>query len=244
MFKGLVSIDCCFQACFKVRDASSAVIDEEPLVARENITEDAKFLPMLESQLKKNTKLVSDTIMGHLSTAGQLGGEADQEPRYWRAPWPLPFFESMVRTGHILHANLKMVEQVLEGAQQDALYDDIFKAIRQLPAWKSMGNLAIQQLWESIIMAKDVLDNVRGVPAPDIAANAIARETEDSRADSFKALFKSINTKSGLKFPPKGSRLKSLEYDQICRVNVVLMLMDASLDESNNITKECLKMIG
>merc|ERR1719174_2923532 len=178
----MVSIDCCFQACFKVRDENSAVIDEEPLVARENITEDKKFLPMLEAQLKTNTKVVSDTIMGHLTVGGQLGGEADQEPRYWRAPWPLPFFESMVRTGHILHANLKMVEQVLEGAEAEALYDDIFKAIRGLPAWKSTGNLAIQQLWESIMMARDVLNNVRGIPSPDIAAKAIAREAEDSRA--------------------------------------------------------------
>jgi len=237
LLKALMSVDAWFQAVFMTRLPEGDV--KGAMEKREDFMKDAAFAK--EIQRTFNGPRQTGTISGHLNMADMLGAEADKEPRYHRAAWPTAFFNRCVRIGHILRANLNMVEQVLQGSRSESLYTDIFGKIRETREWKAVQDDVVNTLGDAIFMVQEVLHNETAKPLPDVAEKAATMENSD-KLEAMDALFVTIN-KSGLKYPPDQG-LDSLEEDVICRINVILMLMDASVGNVADMTKECLKMAG
>jgi len=238
LLRGLMSIDVWFQAVFMARESSSDI--QGKFEGRQDFMRDQVFAH--EVQIMFNGPRVPHYISKALNMAGTLGGEADKEPRYHRAVWPLPFFSRCVRIGHVLRANLNMTEQVLAGSNSDSLYTDVFGKIRESKAWQACQNDVTSTLGDAIFMVQEVLHNETQKPMPDISEKAASMEGAD-KLDAIDELFDTIN-KSGLKYPAADFAMTTLEEDVICRINVVLMLMEASVEDVAEMVKECLKMVG
>jgi hypothetical protein len=238
LVRGLIHIDVWFQAAFTTRDSETGdAIDE--LTSREDILKDKEFAKEVASIKAQDRK--RGTIMALLSSAASLGAEADKEPRYHRIAWPSSFFSTVVHQGQILRANLNLVEQVLMGANSDSLYDDVFSKIRSSQAWNSVRNDVVNTLGEAMYMVQEVLHNETDKPLPDMIERAKKLEGAET-LDDMPSLIKVIN-QSGLKYPQEGTKITSLEEDNICRINVVLMLMDASVGNIADIVKACLQQL-
>jgi hypothetical protein len=257
-----ISLDCWFQAGFIERENNGALtqdVNEELAekvehkdwfkdTLRAAISEEVK--EGIETQAMINGKRLGKIIHPLLADAETLGDEADKEPRYWKVVWPLPFFQAITRTAHILRANLGMVEQVLEGdgnSTEPMPYEDIFKEVRVMPEFQDLSDHIYGRMTDTTEMIKLILQNEAGKSEMEdrsISKRALAVEAAGRREVAFNKMFTVLDEKKVFKFPAKDKPVQTLEKDVICRVNVVLMLMEACMDEVHYARCECLKMEG
>lgn len=237
LLRGLMSLDVWFQAVFMSRKETSDIVGA--FEGREAYMRDKTFAKEV-TKVFNGPRNPSD-ILKYISMAEKLGAEADKEPRYYRAPWPYAFFDSCTRTGQLLRANLSMVEQVLQGSSSDSLYTDIFDKVRSSGPYQACQNDVVSTLGDAIFMVQEVLHNETALPLQDVSEKAASMEGAD-KLDDLDAVFDVIN-KSGWKYPAEKD-MTTMEEDIICRVNVILMLMDSSVADVAEMVKACLVVVS
>jgi hypothetical protein len=248
ILKGYVSLDAWFQSAFLQRETGTGKVHPVEPQMLMDIAMDKEFEKQLQKHVATSGKLFTDTVVGLLADAERLGNEADKEPRYDKMLWPMGFYDQLVRTGHLVRANIGMMEQVLEGDAKSTAplpYEDIFESVREMPEFMDMAEKVRVRMNDTIAMIKDILDRSKGLDRMQKQAlmdQAMKVEGAGSRETAKEKLFYAINNKSRLRFPPVRSSIETLEKDQICRVNVVLMLMEAAMDDVHIMREACMKM--
>lgn len=265
---GLLSIDCGMQAVFAPRKKGKDGMGK-PIKGTVNVQRRRKDIPLVNPRVKIEVGYKGPAQLGgFLSLAADLGEEAAKEPRYWRAAWPTDFFICLLRQLTLLRANLKATEEVFlmkdsESGKPDT-YDDPFASIRGCPSFDTIRDDMITTVQDCIglIMGKvtqsgfevcGVLRNETSLPLKKELLDSMTELEGIEKLDAMPALMAEINELSknegpaseALKYPPQEklneAKDVTMEDDLLCRLNVVLMLMESSTEAMAEVVKLCIK---
>eukprot|EP00928_Gymnodinium_smaydae_P072978 TRINITY_DN56254_c0_g1_i1.p1 TRINITY_DN56254_c0_g1~~TRINITY_DN56254_c0_g1_i1.p1 ORF type:complete len:882 (+),score=135.34 TRINITY_DN56254_c0_g1_i1:109-2754(+) len=232
LVQALLLTDAWWQAALLPRKKDGR-LKQGVIKSRADLVEDTAFA-------KKATaftgRMHANTIQKVLADAASLGEEANKEPRYHRAPWPMDFFTFLIRQSQILRADLNILEQVLMGSK--AKYNDVFTGnVRDLKAFRVVQSDCLQTMADCILLVELTIKNETSKPMPHLTEKLSQLEKMDS-LEALPELFDQING-SGYSYPAQPP--KTLEDDSICRLNVVLMLFDSAVELSTAMVKECIR---
>lgn len=241
LLKAVMDIDVWLQGAFLERDATGSIDDSQrsKLKCRADIANDHGYakevIQCFTGQRQKGT------IHNLICMAEALGKEANMEPRYNRAPWQNAFFEHACRKARALRLNLVVIENVLMGTRRRDVesYAD-FKRVRDSAQWEAVRADIQKTMGNALEMIQAILENETAKPMAHIKKKLDELEGMD-KIEGMPDLFISIN-KAGIKYPADKD-IKSMEHDEICRLNVLLMLFDSNVEEIAEMIKQCLTMV-
>jgi hypothetical protein len=234
---GVLMIDTWFQSMFFVRNTDSTVVSDKEFKCRADIASDHKTAKHVVKTF--HGKSYASSVSGTLGLAAMLGREANMEPRYHRTAWKVDFFSAVVRQAYNLRQDLAVIEQVMCGVKKNGVSSySAFNTVKNSDAWKSVRDDVINTLGNCFEMVQAVLENETGAPMPVMKEKMSELEGADS-IEAMGDLFKAINA-SGLAYPDDKA-VTSMEDDEICRLNVVLMLFDSCIEHMSEMLKESLK---
>jgi len=231
LLEGFMSIDAGLQAAFVPRYKGGYVKKGS-----------VKTRPVLELDLSKSNRKISkivhhkvaNQIKAMLKSAMTFGDEANKEPRYYRTVWPIEYFSGLVTIGYYLRADLRELEFVLKGT--DGKYTDIFAAVREKESFKKVREDVCQTMEDCLILIKGILRNETGASNAHLIYKMAQLEGIDKVEDLI-SLMADLNTT--LEYPNEIG--DSLEDDLICRLNVALMLIEATVENLAGIVTASLK---
>lgn len=231
LLEGFMSIDAGLQAAFVPRYKGGYVKKGS-----------VKTRPVLELDLSKSNRKISkivhhkvaNQIKAMLKSAMTFGDEANKEPRYYRTVWPIEYFSGLVTIGYYLRADLRELEFVLKGT--DGKYTDIFAAVREKESFKKVREDVCQTMEDCLILIKGILRNETGASNAHLIYKMAQLEGVDKVEDLI-SLMADLNTT--LEYPNEIG--DSLEDDLICRLNVALMLIEATVENLAGIVTASLK---
>lgn len=230
--KGLLAIDHWFQAAIMERKKKDGTV-KAPLKCRADVADDNVFAKEAAMPSFGREKGVLLEVLNH---AAYLGEEANKEPRYARAPWPMDFFNSLVRSAHVMRANLLCIEQVLQGSAGKRS-KDIFASVRVEPQFAGLQTEVVTKMGDCISVVQAVLNNETKRNLKNLKEDMQNLEKAEKLVN-MPGVFAALN--KTMTYPEKTQ--PNLEDDEICRINVVLMLLDATVEQTMDMLKECLKM--
>jgi len=239
--KGMMAIDAFFQACFYERAPDGGLPEHavQSMKCRADIASDHEYSRLAISLC--HGKRQAGTIMAHVNQAAALGDEANKEPRYQRGVWPTDFFNAQVSALRVLRANLCIAEQVLKGTRRQGVPDyAALGSVTGTAEWDSVKFDVVDTMGNVIEMVQAIMENETNKPLPLIKKKLNDLEGAD-KLESMGDLFDAIN-KTGLKYPSDVS-ISTIEDDEICRLNVLLMLFESNIETVAGMMKQCLKMV-
>jgi len=170
-----------------------------------------------------------------LGEAIAMGAEAAKEPRYFRVEWNEDLFNEIIRLAQVLRADLRLVEMVLQGS--DGLYNCPFGSLRETPAFAKCRDDLCATMDDCIHLVHEVLTNETGKPMKYIVDKLQSLEKCDE-IDAMPDLIAAINT-NNVPYPSKPA--DTLEDDNICRLNVILMVYAATVENMAAMVKVLIK---
>jgi len=232
----LIVIDAYFQACLVKRRPTTGDTERGAIVKRLKV--DLKDRSLIEKVGTKKNLRSPATIFSYLGAAEAMGAEANLEPRYHRTPWPADFFMNITKAAHVLRANLKEFEHVLRGPYP--YYSDVFECCREMPAFKSIHADILHTMDEMLIMVDTILKNDTGKTQHSVVKRLNQLEKID-KIEDMSNLFEELNLSDfpDLQYPETAP--PTLEEDLLCRLNVVFMIMESTIENVAEILKECIK---
>jgi hypothetical protein len=247
--ESFLKLDSWFQGIFLPRGHSGIIEADElaKLKCRADVASDHHAAKHCVKKFEGQS-LASD-VSENLAKAMNLGGEADQEPRYYRAPFKSEFFSAVVKCACELRHNLAVIEDVYCGvSKEDAHKYTLFSFLRDGGAGNDAGKKAwddvrldvINTMGNAFEMMQSVLENETGKPSTKIKEKMAELEGAD-KIDAMEDLVRQINS-GDVKYPDDPAVL-SMDCDTICRMNVVLMLLESSIEHVSGMLKECLKQV-
>jgi len=232
----MIVIDAYFQACLVKRKPNTGDCERGAIVKRLKV--DLKDRSIIEKVGTKKNLRSPSTIFRYLSNAEAMGGEANLEPRYHRTPWPSDFFTNVTTAANVLRANLKEFEHVLRGPYP--YYSDVFECCREMQPFKSMHLDILNTMDEMLTMVDTILKNDTGKTQHGVVKRLNKLEKID-KIEDMQALFEALNLSDfpGLQYPETAP--PTLEEDLLCRLNVVFMIMESTIEKVAEILKACVK---
>jgi hypothetical protein len=231
----MIAIDAYFQACL-VKRKPTGDCERGAIVKRLRV--DLKDRSLIEKVGTKKGLRSPSTIFRYLSAAEAMGVEANLEPRYHRTPWPIDYFTNVTNAAHVLRANLKEFEHVLRGPYP--YYADVFECCREMQPFKNIHLDILNTMDEMLTMVDTILKNDTGKTQHSVVRRLNKLEKID-KIEDMKALFEALNLSDfpGLQYPETAP--PTLEEDLLCRLNVVFMIMESTIETAAEILKECIK---
>ncbi|CAK0810992.1 unnamed protein product [Prorocentrum cordatum] len=231
----MIVIDAYFQACLAKRRPTGEC-EKGAIVKRLRV--DLKDRSLIEKVGTKRSLRSPATIFRFLSAAESMGVEANLEPRYYRTPWPADYFTNITKAAHVLRANLKEFENVVRGPYPH--YSDVFACCREMQPFKSIHADILHTMDEMLTMVDTILKNETGKSQHNVVKRLHKLEKVDKIEDMM-ALFEALNESDSpdLQYPETAP--PTLEEDLLCRLNVVFMIMESTIEKVAEILKECIK---
>jgi len=231
LLEGFMSMDAGLQAAFVPR-YKGGYVKKGSVVTRHALALD------LQKYNRTAAKIVHHKVAGQvkasLKAAETFAAEADKEPRYYRTAWPCDYFGGLVTIGYYLRADLKELEFVLKGT--DGKYADIFASVREKDSFKKVKDDVCHTMEDCLTLMRGILRNETGASNAHLVEKMNQLEGVE-KLDDLIHLIADLNTT--LEYPNKVG--DSLEDDHICRLNVALMLMEATVENLGGIVTASLK---
>mmetsp|Transcript_21892 Transcript_21892/g.49932 ORF Transcript_21892/g.49932 Transcript_21892/m.49932 type:complete len:897 (-) Transcript_21892:157-2847(-) len=177
----------------------------------------------------------SHLIFTRIGEAMAMGAEASKEPRYYRVAWNDDLFNELIRLAQVLRADLRLVEMVLQGS--DGLYSCPFGSLRDARAFGKCRDDLCATMDDCIHLVHEVLTNETGKPMKYIVEKLQTLEKCDE-IDAMPELIAAINTNNE---PYPSTPADTLEDDKICRLNVILMVYAATVENMATMVKVLIK---
>jgi len=245
LLRGLMYIDAWFQAAFLQRSPDGTLGPKEmsKMKCRADIIDVAGGHELSKDAVQSiHGTRTKGTVLNIMNLAAMFGVEADKEPRYHRGAWPASFFSFQCRKALALRANLNMAESVLRGVKRSGATEYTeFAVIRAKPAWQAVQNDVTDTMGTMIGMIQAILMNEFGTPLQQHIQDQLQNLEDADKIEKMPQLFSAINA-SGLRYPADAGD-KAMDNDEICRLNVLLMLFESNVDTIAGMMKECLKMM-
>jgi hypothetical protein len=175
--------------------------------------------------------LISDL----LGQATFFGGQAALEPRYWMAPWPTVYYNGLVRSGYLIRADLLQIERALLDSK--GKYSDIFGKFRDSESFGKVAHDLTETMHDMMHLVQGIVDNETKKPMGDFLLSKMAQCEGVDQLDEMDHLWHEIN--ADMKYPSEHP--KTMEDDEVCRVNVSLMMMESACENIANVIKACIK---
>lgn len=165
-----------------------------------------------------------------------FGGQAALEPRYWMAPWSVDYYDTLLRSGYLLRADLLQIERALLDTK--GKYHDLFEKFRGSEAFQRVGQDLTDTMADCMFLVQGILANDTKKPMGEQLLSKMNQCEGVDELDAMGDLWDQINT-SDLKYPPTPP--KNLEDDEICRLNVTLMMMESAIETIAGVIRACIK---
>jgi hypothetical protein len=232
----MLVIDAYFQACLVKRKPNGDLYERGHIVERLKI--DVKDRSIIKDVAKKKNTRTPGMIFKYLHKAEVLCNEANLEPRYYRTPWPVEYFTAVTKAAHVLRANLLEFEHVLKGPRHD--YTDIFACCRDLEPFKRIHEDIVNTMDHVLTMVDTILKNDTGKPIHSALLKLKELEQIDKLED-MQALFDELNKSKAVALQYPDVAPDTLESDLLCRLNVVFMIMESTVEKVSEILKWCIR---
>lgn len=170
-----------------------------------------------------------------LNTAEFFGGQAALEPRYWMAPWAQSFYEGLLRSGFLIRADLLQIERSLLDSK--GKYTDIFGTFRDSDSFGKVSHDLTETMHDCMHLVQGVLDNETKKPMGEFLMSKMTQCEGVDQLDEMDHLWHQINT--DMKYPSEHP--KTMEDDEVCRLNVALMMMESACENIASVIKACIK---
>lgn len=237
LLHALMKLDTWFQAMFINRHPTGkANAKRDDFRCRADIMDDRKTARAEVKTFPGKPQGVA--VSQKLALAKMLGNEANFEPRYYRAPWPTAFFDSQVASCEALRHHLAVIEQVLMGIPTQNSYYSSFADLRESDVWKLMKEDIMNTFGQALQMTQTILQNETG-KQKHLLANRIEDLDGADTIENMGKFFQLVNTQSGMRYPTD-SEITTMEDDDICRLNVILMLFEEGVIHIADMMKSCL----
>merc|ERR1719408_1193487 len=174
-------------------------------------------------------------IANILSQAEFFGAQANLEPRYWMAPWPTVYYDGLVRSAYLIRADLNNIERAILDSK--GKYSDIFASFRKTTSYETVANDLCDTMHDMMHLVQGVMDNETKKPMGDFLVSKMAQCEGVDQLDEMEGLWHTIN--SDMKYPSESP--KTMEDDEVCRLNVALMMMESTCENIANVIKNCIK---
>jgi hypothetical protein len=174
-------------------------------------------------------------IAGLLSNATYFVGQAALEPRYWMAPWATVYFDGLVRSGYLLRADLLQIERSLLDSKGH--YTDIFATFRESESFGKVARDLTETMHDMMVLMQGVIDNETKKPLGDFLLSKMSQCEGVDQLDEMEHLWNRIN--QDMQYPKEHP--KTMEDDDVCRLNVALMMMESACENIANVIKACIK---
>jgi len=174
-------------------------------------------------------------IANLLSQAEFFGAQAGLEPRYWMAPWPTVYYDGLVRSAYLIRADLGNIERaILNSAGK---YSDIFHGFRNTDSFTKVANDLTETMHDMMHLVQGVIDNETKKPMGDFLLSKMAQCEGVDQLDEMDNLWHQIN--GDTKYPAEPAA--TMEDDEVCRLNVALMMMESACENIASVIKACIK---
>jgi len=174
-------------------------------------------------------------IANILSQCEFFGAQANLEPRYWMAPWPVVYYDGLVRSAYLIRADLNNIERAILDSK--GKYSDLFASFRKTESFEKVSNDLCDTIHDMMHLVQGVIDNETKKPMGDFLVSKMAQCEGVEQLDAMDELWHTIN--SEMKYPSESP--KSMEDDEVCRLNVALMMMESTCENIANVIKACIK---
>jgi len=174
-----------------------------------------------------------ETILALLQSAKSFSEEANKEPRYFRGPWPEEFVKQVLNYSNRMLILINEIEHALKGSNQE--YNHIFRDLHSNNSLKPVEVELMNVMEKTMKLTRLVLLNEIGQRQKQQVKDVAAQGVPDM-INSMPAFRAAINQQ--VKYSEKVEQY--LEDDVVCRINVVLVLMEAAMVESTALIKKCL----
>merc|ERR1719163_70570 len=174
-------------------------------------------------------------IANILSQCEFFGAQANLEPRYWMAPWPVVYYDGLVRSAYLIRADLNNIERAILNSKGQ--YSDIFHSFRKTESWEKVSTDLCDTMHDMMHLVQGVIDNETKKPMGDFLVSKMAACEGVEQLDEMDGLWHTIN--SDMKYPSESP--KSMEDDDVCRLDVALMMMESTCENIASVIKNCIK---
>jgi hypothetical protein len=174
-------------------------------------------------------------ISNLLNNAEFFGNQAALEPRYYMAPWPTDYYADLVRSGHLVRADLLQIERAL--LDSNGSYKDLFAHFRETDSFKKVATDLTETMSDCMFLVQGVLDNETKAPMGEYLLSKMDQCEGVDQLDALDELWHQIN--ANMKYPSESPT--TMEDDEVCRLNVALMMMESSCENIASVIKACIK---
>jgi hypothetical protein len=151
------------------------------------------------------------------------------------APWPLVYYDGLVRSAYLIRADLNNIERAILDSK--GKYSDLFASFRKTESFEKVSNDLCDTIHDMMHLVQGVIDNETKKPMGDFLVSKMAQCEGVEQLDAMDELWHTIN--SDMKYPSESP--KSMEDDEVCRLNVALMMMESTCENIANVIKACIK---
>jgi len=241
LLQTMLKLDAWLQAIFIQRkpngDANPRFVDEF------KYRDDIAILKTMKKAARQaikhfNPKKQGDDIRNCIHLSANLSLEADLEPRYERRPWQKDFFNLQVKHCSSLRHRLQVIENVMMGMSNQADGYSSFQKLHEYAAWKRVKEELVRASGHAVKMTQMVLRNETGKQS--LMAQCANSLEETNKIEGMDDLFKEINALGGYRYP-SNSQVHSMESDDICRLNVMLLHLEEIMEVLAKMEKNCLR---
>jgi hypothetical protein len=145
------------------------------------------------------------------------------------------YYDGLVRSAYLIRADLNNIERAILDSK--GKYSDIFSSFRKTDSYEKVSTDLCETMHDMMHLVQGVIDNETKKPMGDFLLSKMQQCEGVDQLDEMEGLWHTIN--SEVKYPSESP--KSMEDDEVCRLNVALMMMESTCENIANVIKACIK---
>jgi len=173
------------------------------------------------------------TVRAMIADAANLGNEAYEEPRYWRAPWPLSTYQRAVNCLSTLRFTLASLEAGVTEAQSsgEALKEEHFLEVLKMESFIEVNNILKARFADTRQALEKALTNETGATLMDFnKSQVLSSDLAGKHASANLAIQKFVDEFNKLKHKDI-TEDETLEQDPIADMSILVCALQAIFAE-------------